>query len=98
MWVRSTGATIGISGVLIVVLLVVKFLVGTTLGGGTGTRGEGGVSVGWEVGSKVGPTLGDSVSGEGVVRMEGKGIMGGTVVVGVERRRVGGLFGRRGIT
>ena len=86
------------------VLLVVKFfgcervmMVGPTLGGGTGTRGEGGVSVGWEVGSKVGPTLGDSVAGEGVVRMGGKGIMGETVVVRVEMRRGVGLFGRRGI-
>ena len=49
-------------------------------------------------GIKVGPTLGDSVAEEGVVRMGGKGILGGTFVVGVERRRVGGLFGRRGIT
>ena len=50
------------------------------------------------MGIKVGPTLGDSVAGEGVVRMGGKGIMGGTVVVGVEMRRGVGLFGRRGIT
>ena len=44
---------------------------------------------------KVEPTLGDSVAGEGVVRMGGKGIMRGTVVVGVEMRRGVGLFRRR---
>ena len=86
------------------VVLVVKssgcergMKVGPTIGGGTGSRGEGGVSVGWEVGIKVGPTLGDSVAGEGVVRIGGKGIMGGTVVVRVEMRRGIGLFRRRGI-
>ena len=50
------------------------------------------------MGIKVGPTFDDSVTGEGVVRIGGKSVIGGTVVVGVEMRRVGGLFGRRGIT
>ena len=48
-------------------------------------------------GIKVGPTLGDSVAEEGVVRMGGKGIMRGAVVVGVEMRRGVGLFRRRRI-
>ena len=103
-WVRRTGATIGISGALIVAVLVVKssgcergMKVGPTIGGGTGSRGGGGVSVGWEVVIKVEPTLGDSVAGESVVSMGGKGIMGGTVVFGVEMRRGVGLFRRSGI-
>ena len=49
------------------------------------------------MGIKVGPTLGDSVAGEGVDRIGGKGVMGGTVVVGIDMRRGVGLFRRGGI-
>ena len=51
---------------------------------------------------KVGPTLGDSIVGEGVVVIScvvgigGKGVMVGTCVVGSERRGIGLLL-RRGI-